>query len=219
MSAAAASVRWMHDAFLDAADSAIALLARAEVAEQWTTPSALAEWSVGGLAAHLASQLPTALSVLAHPVGDQQPIALHEHYARAAWVDAAVDDTVNVAIQSSTDDLAALGSVAVVDRTRSAWGELAAALANQPLDRMVVIPWQGWALTLHDFLVTRMMEIAVHSDDLATSVGIDAPELPPSVLQPVVSLLTDLAVRRHGQAALIRALARRERAPLSIAAF
>ena len=53
-----------------------------------------------------------------------------------------------------------------------------------------MIPWQGWALTLEDFLMTRMMEIAVHSDDLAVSVGIEAPTLPPEVLKPVLSLLT-----------------------------
>ena len=96
---------------------------------------------------------------------------------------------------------------------------MAAALADQPADRVVVIPWQGWALTLEDFLVTRMMEIAVHSDDLAASVGVEAPTLPPVVLEPVLALLTGLAVRRHGQAAVLRALSRSERAPHSIAAF
>ena len=30
----------------------------------------------------------------------------------------------------------------------------------------MLIPWQGWALTAHDFLVTRLMETLVHSDDL-----------------------------------------------------
>jgi hypothetical protein len=64
-----------------------------------------------------------------------------------------------------------------------------------------------------------MMEIAVHSDDLAVSAGVDAPALPAEVLNPVLGLLTELAVRRHGQAAVLRALTRRERAPESITAF
>ncbi|MFD2422070.1 hypothetical protein [Amycolatopsis pigmentata] len=48
---------------------------------------------------------------------------------------------------------------------------------------------------------------------------IQAPELPDEVVCPVVNLLTDLSLRRHGQAALLRALTRAERAPASISAF
>jgi hypothetical protein len=209
----------VRDAFLEAADSAIELLSKPEVSQQWDKASALPEWSVGGLAGHLAGQLPTVLQVLAHSVGDQQPIGLHEHYQRAAWVTAAVDDDVNVGIRAGTDDAAAAGPAKLIEQAMAAREEVATALLDQPADRVVVIPWQGWALTLHDFLVTRMMEIAVHSDDLAASVGIDAPALPPAVLDPVLSLLTGLAVRRHGQAAVIRALSRSERAPASVAAF
>jgi hypothetical protein len=72
-----------------------------------------------------------------------------------------------------------------------------------------------WGLSLDDFLVTRMMEIVVHSDDLAFSVGLPTSELPSSVVEPVLALLTALAVRRHGATALARA----ERAPKTIAAI
>jgi hypothetical protein len=77
----------------------------------------------------------------------------------------------------------------------------------------VLIPWQGWSL------VTRMMEIVVHSDDLAASVELDTPEFPESVITPVLALLTGLAVRRHGATAVVRALTRPQRAPDSVAAF
>jgi hypothetical protein len=36
---------------------------------------------------------------------------------------------------------------------------------------------------------------------------------------PVLDLLTRVAVRRHGQAALVRALSRPQRAPDSVSAF
>jgi hypothetical protein len=39
------------------------------------------------------------------------------------------------------------------------------------------------------------------------------------VLAPVVALLTRLAVRRHGQGAVVSALTRTERAPRTISAF
>ena len=80
-------------------------------------------------------------------------------------------------------------------------------------------PAGPWGLLLEDFLVTRMMEIAVHSDDLACSVHVPTPDLPATVLDPVFALLTRLAVRRHGSSALLRALSRAERAPETIAAF
>jgi hypothetical protein len=59
----------------------------------------------------------------------------------------------------------------------------------------------------------------VHSDDLALSVGLATPPLPPEVLDPVFTLLTGLAVRRHGPTAVLRALSRSERAPATISAF
>jgi len=64
-----------------------------------------------------------------------------------------------------------------------------------------------------------MMEPAVHMDDLATSVGIVTPGLPAPAFDPVLVLLTRLAAGRHGQAALLRALTRAERAPAAINAM
>jgi hypothetical protein len=63
------------------------------------------------------------------------------------------------------------------------------------------------------------MEISVHSDDVAASLGIEAPSLPDAVLGPVLGLLTRLAVRRHGQSAVVAAFSRAERAPARINAF
>jgi hypothetical protein len=83
----------------------------------------------------------------------------------------------------------------------------------------VLLPWQGWALATDDFLVTRLMETVVHADDLAVSVGVPVPDVGPGVLDPVLRLLTALAVRRHGQDALIRTLTRPQRAPDQVSAF
>ena len=84
---------------------------------------------------------------------------------------------------------------------------------------MVDIPWQGWSLGIDDFVTTRLMEIVVHSDDLAASVGLPTPEFPEPALTPVLGLLTGVAVRRHGQAAVVRALSRPQRAPEHVSAF
>jgi hypothetical protein len=150
---------------------------------------------------------------------DLEPITLDEHYRRAAWVGAAVDDDVSVDIRAAGERDAADGVAALLARVREACAALPAVLAATSPRRAVLIPWQGWALRRDDFLVVRMMEVAVHSDDLAASVRVEPPALPWEVLGPVMGLLTRLAVGRHGQSAVVAALSRAERAPARINAF
>lgn len=66
-------------------------------------------------------------------------------------------------------------------------------LAVGSAHEVVLIPWQGWSLRRDDFLHTRALEIVVHTDDLAVSVGVPTPEFPPEVFAPVRDLLVRLA--------------------------
>ena len=81
------------------------------------------------------------------------------------------------------------------------------------------MPWQDCALPTDDFLVVRLTEVVVHTDDLACSVGVDSPAFDPNVLEPVLALLAALAARRRGQGAVLRALSRHERTAGSVSAF
>jgi hypothetical protein len=56
-----------------------------------------------------------------------------------------------------------------------------------------------------------MLEIMVHAGDLALSVAVRMPGSPAGVLAPVRDLPVPLAVKRHGQSAVISALTRSER--------
>jgi hypothetical protein len=209
----------LRSAYLAAAGTAAMLLHEPRLAEVWTSPSALAEFRVSGLAGHLANQVLSVPVVLGSDVPDAAPIALADHYARSAWRAAGIDADVNVGIRETGERWAADGPAALADRVAATVDDLAQALPRQPYDRIVHLPWGPWSLALDDFLVTRMMEIAVHSDDLACSIDVATPELPEPVLRPVLALLTDLAVRRHGQPAVLRALTRVERAPQAINAI
>jgi hypothetical protein len=200
-------------AYLVAAESALHLLRRPEVAVNWAAPSALAEFSVGGLAAHLAHQVLSVPALLDGPAPADDPIALLDHYSRVSWVGADVSSETNVGIRKHADGLAGVGPDELIARLAATIEDLRGALVAESADRMVPTPSGPWSLRLDDFLVTRMMEIAVHSDDLAVSTGVPTPELPAEVLEPVLALLTGLAVRRHGQPAVLRALSRAERAP------
>ncbi|MEU4585467.1 maleylpyruvate isomerase N-terminal domain-containing protein [Kitasatospora aureofaciens] len=206
--------------FLAAAGAAEALLRRTEVAEGWARPSALAQWSVGGLAGHLAYQVLCVPEVLAAPVPVEETVGLLEHYRRSRWVGAGVEAEINVRIRQGSEALGASGPAALSRRVSGTLAGLPAVLLGEDGRRPVRLPfWGAWSLTLDDLLATRTMELAVHADDLAVSVGALTPELPPGTAESVIVLLTRLAVRRHGQVSVLRALSRAERAPGSIAAF
>jgi len=195
------------------------LVRRREVADRWDQESACAGMTVGGLAHHLVGQIGSTVRLVGAPPSEQSPIPLLEHYARAAWVTAAPEDDVNVGIREGSDAEAAAGPEALAPLVTGLLEQLPGVLAARRGDEAVLIPWQGWSLTVHDWLVTRQMEIVVHSDDLAASVGLATPEFPEGVLTPVLALLTGVACRRHGQAAVVRALSRPQRAPSSVSAF
>ncbi|HZE33962.1 MAG TPA: hypothetical protein VE198_21340 [Actinoallomurus sp.] len=72
---------------------------------------------------------------------------------------------------------------------------------------------------MDDFVTSRLLELVVHSDDLAYSVGMPTPELPAEATETVVDLLSRIALRRHGPTNVLRALSRAERAPSSISAL
>lgn len=209
------------DGYLSAAGHAVRLLREPDVAAAWAKPSALAQMTVGGLAGHLASQIFLVGQALGEPPppADREPIPLLEHYSRAAWVGAPLDSEFNASIRSRGESIAAGGAAALAERAGATLTEQRAALPGLADDRVVFMPWVGWALTLDDFLTTRTMEVAVHMDDLAVSVGRGTPDLPDATFDPVLTLLARLAARRHGQAALMRAFARAERAPAAINAI
>lgn len=206
-------------AYLIAADSAAALIAHPTIGERWSQPSALTGFSVGGLAEHLANQVFSTVRAATADSSEHDPVPLLEHYARATWVGTGHDSQTNVAIRESGEEAAGEGHAALLARVEAAIATLRTALPACSPEHRVQPPAGPWSLVLDDFLVTRMMELVVHSDDLAVSVGLPTPELPGDVEDPVLGLLVALAVRRRGSIALVRALTRAERAPDTITAF
>jgi uncharacterized protein (TIGR03083 family) len=211
-------MRPVREAFLVAGHSAAALLRLPQVEQCWARPSALAEFSVSGLCGHLANQVINASAVLDREPLDEAPIPLLQHYFKGSWMGAPIGDDVNVQIRATGEQVAGDGPADLAARLEQHLESLRRKLPREPEDRIVPVGGR-WNLRLDDYLVTRMMELAVHSDDVAVSVGVDPPPLPPTVLDPVLDLLTRLSLHKHGQAAMLRALTRKERAPADITAF
>ncbi|MGI5126347.1 hypothetical protein ACQEVB_05970 [Pseudonocardia sp. CA-107938] len=205
----------LDDPFLAGAATCRDFLHGAGLAARWATPSALPAMSTGALACHLSRQVTRAAELLVTPSDLPVLDAVDEHYARAAWVTStSPDDPEN---DRTTDDAeAALGHAAMLTRLDEDLATVTRILTGRAALDVVPIPWQGWALHRPDFLCTRLLEIVVHSADLAASLGTAAPEFPDAAFGPVRDLLARLAVRRHGQAAVVSTLTRRERAqPIS----
>ncbi|MFS0705081.1 maleylpyruvate isomerase N-terminal domain-containing protein [Cellulomonas sp. 179-A 9B4 NHS] len=195
------------------------LVARREVVDAWDAESSCAGMSVGALAHHLALQPRRVVEVLTAPAPAPGAalVTVDAHYAQAVWLQEDLDGPSNVGVRTRSQQAAADGPAAVDGMLAATLAALDGALAHA--STTVLVPWTGAAMATDDYLVTRLLEMVVHADDLASSVGLPTPELPAGAVVPVLRTLTDLAVRRHGQAALVRTLTRPQRAPATVAAF
>jgi hypothetical protein len=207
-----------HAAVARAVDALVDLVGNPAVAAAWAQQSVLSGLTVGGLARHLVSQPECAVEFLcAEAPPNAELLSLKDYYARVDWLLADVDAEENTSIRDTFNELSLPGhaaSVAILDRART---ELPGAMtAAGP---STYVPWQACLLQLDDFLVCRMLEIVVHADDLAASIGHPTLRFEDDVLDPVLALLASLSAQRRGQDAVVRALARTERAGGSVSAF
>ena len=205
------------DDYLAAARAAVRLVREPAVAKAWDEMSALPEVRVSGLVGHLSNQVVALPDALAGPAPAEPVVPVLELYGQVEWIGADLDADINVMIREGSEKLAEGGPDAVADRMEAALDKLPALFGD--LDRPVKMRWMRSAVTVSDLLLTRLMELAVHSDDLAVSVSVATPELPPSATEAVVDLLSRLAIMRHGPVAVLRGLSRAERAPATFTAF
>lgn len=207
------------DEFFALAEAAGTLLRAPEITARWDEPSALAEYRVSGLAGHLVKGgVLRILDWLDEPVRDGLPqVDAVAFYTGALHPDMPLDDPVNANIRAASAKTAEDGPAALADLYDASIAELRTGLADLPPDRLmsairVTIPLDQW-------LLTRMVELAVHADDLAVSLDLPTPELPPVAADLVLTTLVRLATAHHGTIAVLRALSRRERSTEPICAF
>lgn len=199
--------------YLDTAAAALDALADPAVGDVWDEDSALAGMTVGSLAAHLGRALSTVRRYLGGPPPERDPELLDaaEYVLRVLPDDddgatdegvrtrAAADaaDGHDVVIRRATDDLAAL---------RRTLPHLS--------DGHVLTVLDGLVMLLDQYLATRIVELVVHHDDLDVSVpGVPRRELPDGAGEIAVATLAEIARRRSSTTAVVRFLARGERAP------
>jgi hypothetical protein len=199
----------VRSTFLETGRVAADLLARPEVEEAWDGASALPEFTVRGLAGHLLRATGSVAAYLDRPEPDGEPISAARYYA-VAVEEPDIHSDVHRAIRQRGEDEAARGYESVRARSYELLETLAARLASEPPDRKVRA-YKDLVLLIDDYLLTRLIELVVHVDDLAVSTGIPAPDLPVEATRLAIESLVETARLKHGDPAVLRALTRRER--------
>ncbi|GAA2250516.1 maleylpyruvate isomerase family mycothiol-dependent enzyme [Streptomyces atrovirens] len=133
--------------------------------EQLALPTRLGDWTVRELAAHVTMAVETVSRNLDREAPPKAELALLDWpFATAARASAIADDTR--ALAAADADLDALYA-----RTEQRFTER---LADAPGTRLLAT--RTGAITLADYLVTRTVELVVHTDDLNAAVpGLDIP--------------------------------------------
>jgi hypothetical protein len=194
-------------AFLAAAATARTVVALPEVGDRWLEPSALAEMTVAALTAHLVRAVTNVDRFLEAPAPDP---SVGEPVSGAAYfvpVTADPASLINVRVRTASAEEAVIGHRALLGGLDRALDRLHTRLPAAPEDRLLLA--RDTPIRLDDYLPTRLIELTTHTDDLCVSLGRETPTLPGIDL--AIAALLEVATLRHGQLAVLRALARRER--------
>ncbi|WP_093715999.1 sterol carrier family protein [Actinacidiphila alni] len=158
--------------------------------------SGLPGWDVRTLVAHVVRQI----VVLPRYVAEAVPAGRAKVTGLDTWAvsTAGIADRLDVTTREAA---AAMGDPA--EAVRAAAGELAGC-RERALRTDLVVPQVFGGMRALDFTVTRLVELVVHSDDLARATGVDVP-LDRQAVAAVVRLLADaLAARTPGNSVEVR---------------
>ena len=196
------------DVFLAGTDAVRAAVASDAVGAAWDAPSILEDQTVGGLAGHLARTggwiVDEYLGSGPPPPGPLGAADAGEYYAELVG---GLDAGAHEAIRRRGADIGAHGQEWVVAELDARLPLLPAALARLD-DDATVAAYAGLPMRLRDYLVTRVVEQVVHLDDLARSVDGPGWPVPPAGVDLALAVAVDIARRRSGDTAVLRALYR-----------
>lgn len=184
-----------------------------ELAARWSEPSALAEMTIGSLAAHTARGVSTVVQYIESPAEPVHPVETAVEYFHAALAlsdyDDGLDSEIQRSIRARSEEEADVGTAAVAAGLGAALTVLGGAL-EEPPERLTVA--RGLSMPVDPYLETRIIEMVIHLDDLDHSLGTTMPACPEMATSLVAARVFELSEMRHGSMALIRAMSRPERA-------
>lgn len=197
------------DLFIETARVAGTLIADPSVAARWDEPAALPGYTIGGLAAHLAR---AATTVEAYVDGESPkvaaaPVDASRYFAAALGDHDPISSELHTGIRQRAALLSADGPATISIRVQETLDRLARSDLN-PEQQLAV--FAGMAIRLGEYLKTRIVELTVHSSDLARSVSHPEPPLPEDAWRIAAEVATEVALIRHGARMVTLGLTRRD---------
>jgi hypothetical protein len=144
------------------------------VAQAWSDASSLPGYTVGGIAGHVLSLMVGFQRRLEAPGADVEIIRYSGWYRAAVSSNERHGGLIDVG-----HELARRGPIQLAADLEATGEQLAPRLHGVNADLVIPlasIPGKG--VRVDDFLRTRFVELTVHGDDIAESVGLDTPEFP-----------------------------------------
>ncbi|MCW3840009.1 maleylpyruvate isomerase N-terminal domain-containing protein [Micromonospora yasonensis] len=147
-------------------------------------PTPCPPWAVRDLLAHVRTGAGRLVDMLAAPAPDRAEVDAAGYFGRAKFTPEVDRDRIDSARRAARGPAGVPG---LADGFAEAWRAADAAVAAQPSGRLVRTR-HGDAMTLTEFLRTRVMEVGVHGLDLADALD-RRPWLTPTAAQVVADLL------------------------------
>jgi hypothetical protein len=188
-------------AFTDAAEWFVRSVAL--VGDRWNRPG-LGEWDVRALVGHTSRALLTVETYLARPAAAVDVPSAADYYRATRAV--AADPAVTA---RGRDAGAALGNHPATAVAQIAARVLPLVQAQRGSELVTTI---AGGMRLMDYLPTRTFELAVHTADLATTLGV-LPDIPATAAAQAFQVVTELAVREDLTGPLLLAATGRRSLP------
>jgi hypothetical protein len=204
--------------FFEGARTIVRAVGDPAVEAHWDQPSVLEDQLVSSLVGHVARGgiWVVAEYLRSETVTGPPDFANAAQYFEAVVVGAGPDGGKSVRDRSAA--IAALGRDEILRRCNEELQWLETEIPRLPAGQLISII-AGKVMTVRDYLVTRVVEQAVHLDDLARSVGRQPWPLPGEHQALAISVGTDIAYDVHGPETTLRALFRRGFAELAFPVF
>jgi hypothetical protein len=193
--------------FLAGAHSVAGALADPSVADAWSLPSVLEDQAVSSLAAHLARGGVWAVADYLDAGPPPGPVDFDSASEYFAALVSNSSVAANRAIRERSAAIASIGREELLRTLGSRLEDLEPRLLAMDPDELIAVI-AGKVMRLGDYLETRIVEQTVHLDDLARSLNREPWPLPAGAADLTIAIGVEVASRRSGKPALVRALYR-----------
>lgn len=188
-----------------------ALVLERRVVEAWSAASVLPGYTMGGIAGHVLSLMMGLQRRIEAQEAEVHTIPYSDWYGTAL-----ASSESHAGLIQMGEELAARGPARLGADLRAVGETLAPSLSGARADRVIPLASvPGAGVRLDDFLRTRFVEIIVHADDVAVSVGIDCPTFPALAWTIAAGVVSETTTDVGGGAEFVLAASRPGRVPLS----